>query len=304
MRYELDLHEPLGATVIGVVTSQVDQALEGLATIEGGTSPERSTEVVHDARKRAKKVRAVARAVRDAVGDEGYHAVNDAARDGARELSDVRDAQVLGETVDELLGWAKEHESIDVDRRRHQVARVEVQRRAEQATARPDLATAAGRAGDLLRLARASAEGWTVPDDLDALADGLDRTYRRGRAGWKAARRARTVEALHEWRKRVKYGWYHLRLLGPVAPEVLGDEARRFHQLADVLGDDHDLAVLACTVSADPEAWGGTQRAGELADLAGVRRRELQAAAFLLGSQLFVRKPAARLDHLERLWAS
>ena len=82
-------------------------------------------------------------------------------------------------------------------------------------------------------------------DSFQALSDGLERTYRRGRRDFRAARSEPTVEALHEWRKRAKQLWYHHSLLRPLWPPVMqavGDEA---HELSDRLGDDHDLAMLA-----------------------------------------------------------
>ena len=76
--------------------------------------------------------------------------------------------------------------------------------------------------------------------------------YARGREELHACRDDRfyagglaDVELLHEWRKRVKDLWYHAKLLEEAWPPVLqalGDEA---HALADHLGDDHDLGVLA-----------------------------------------------------------
>jgi hypothetical protein len=38
--------------------------------------------------------------------------------------------------------------------------------------------------------------------------------------------------------------WYDSRLLGETAPSILGPLARSLHALSELLGDDHDLAVL------------------------------------------------------------
>ena len=107
---------------------------------------------------------------------------------------------------------------------------------------------------------------------------------------------APTVEALHEWRKRVKDLWYHhtlLRELWPPVMQAVGDEA---HELADRLGDDHDLAVLADWVrehaEAEPEFFEAVER----------RRTELQAEAMALGERLYADKPRAYVRRLRRLW--
>jgi hypothetical protein len=72
-----------------------------------------------------------------------------------------------------------------------------------------------------------------------------------------------------------------------------GDEA---HALADRLGDDHDLAVLA--------GWAGehTDAGPELLEEVERRREALQAAAFELGARIYAEKPSAYVRRLRRLW--
>jgi CHAD domain-containing protein len=105
-----------------------------------------------------------------------------------------------------------------------------------------------------------------------------------------------SVESLHEWRKRVKELWYHHTLLRPLWPPVMqavGDEA---HELADRLGDDHDLAMLAAWVrehaQAGPEFFDAVER----------RRAELEAEAMTLGARIYADKPKAYVRRLRGLW--
>jgi CHAD domain-containing protein len=53
-----------------------------------------------------------------------------------------------------------------------------------------------------------------------------------------------TVENFHEWRKRVKYYRYQLKLLRDFWKPVMEALRREAVKLSDDLGDDHDLAVL------------------------------------------------------------
>jgi hypothetical protein len=75
--------------------------------------------------------------------------------------------------------------------------------------------------------------------------------------------------------------------------EAVGDEA---HELADRLGDDHDLAVLADWIrehtGAGPEFYNAVDR----------RRAELQAEAITLGARLYADKPKAYVRRMRRLW--
>ena len=72
-----------------------------------------------------------------------------------------------------------------------------------------------------------------------------------------------------------------------------GDEA---HELADRLGDDHDLAVLAGWVA---ENIGDGPEFFEAVDGG---RAALQADAFELGARLYAEKPSAYVRRLRRLW--
>ena len=62
----------------------------------------RSGEAVHEARKDLKKLRSALKLVRPVLGEKAYRRENERFRDVARELSDVRDAQVRAETVEGL----------------------------------------------------------------------------------------------------------------------------------------------------------------------------------------------------------
>lgn len=63
---------------------------------------------------------------------------------------------------------------------------------------------------------------------------GLERSYRRGRDGFRSLGDEPSAFALHEWRKRVKDLWYQLRLLPPVWPAVLKGPGAAAAELADL----------------------------------------------------------------------
>jgi CHAD domain-containing protein len=149
----------------------------------------------------------------------------------------------------------------------------------------------------MLKEARGRVGDWPLErDSFGAISGGLERVYRRGRRDFKAAREEPTVESLHEWRKRVKELWYHhtlLRELWPPVMQAVGDQA---HDLSDLLGDDHDLAVLAKWVRDHGDA------APEFYEAVDRRRDELQAEAFALGAVVYADKPSAFVKRLKRLW--
>ena len=137
-------------------------------------------------------------------------------------------------------------------------------------------------------------------EDFEAVEPGLRRAYRRGRRSFRTAAADPTVENLHEWRKRVKDLWYHQQLLEFVNPELMEPAADGAHHLSDLLGDDHDLAVLGDAVDeiAPPDARPALHKA------IGRRRAELQADAFKLGRRIYKEKPKAFTGRIERWFES
>ena len=77
--------------------------------------------------------------------------------------------------------------------------------------------------------------------------------YARGRGEFRTMRKRPTVDGLHEWRKRVTDLWYHASLLEAAWPKPMKALGREAHALSDLLGDDHDLGVLAERFAA--QAW-------------------------------------------------
>ena len=71
----------------------------GVRDVESGAEPE---EVVHDARKRFKKIRAVLRLVRGGIDRRVFDRENVRFRDAGRPLSEVRDVGVLVQALDRL----------------------------------------------------------------------------------------------------------------------------------------------------------------------------------------------------------
>ena len=104
---------------------------------------------------------------------------------------------------------------------------------------------------------------------------------------------------LHAWRKRVKDLWYHVRLLEPLSPGALHGYAGEAHHLSDLLGEDHDLAVLRETLLADGAVPADLDSVVTLIDH---RREQLQAEALQVGARLYVEKPKAFRRRIRAYW--
>jgi CHAD domain-containing protein len=130
----------------------------------------------------------------------------------------------------------------------------------------------------------------------------LKRIYRNGHRALAAASAEPSVANLHEWRKQAKYLWHQLQVLEPACPDALSKLANEFRELTQLLGDDHDLAVLHETVAANPKAFGGDKVLQALTRALARRRAELQQQAFLVGSHLYQDPPRVFTRRIKKYW--
>jgi CHAD domain-containing protein len=294
MSFEWKAEESAADGVRRVLRKEIKKALDSLRPSSGKAMDAD----VHDARKRFKKVRAVLKLIRPAIRPGAYQAGNDAFRDAGRPLTEVRDAQALVETLDDLA-----------KRRPAEVSQLPLRQardalKARQERVRKAVLEEQGATGEVMaavedarrRLKRLSLDekGWS------AFGRGLKQTYRRGLEAFAAATENPTTENLHEWRKRVKDFWHQLQLFHQARPEVLKGWADQAHRLADLLGDDHNLAVLRRLIEQQPREFG--ERAAELLTPMDRRRSELQAEAHTVDDEVYCHTPAVLARRLKKLW--
>ena len=290
MAYRLSIVEDVGGSVRTCAREQLDDAVAQLAG--AGDDP---ADAVHEARKDLKKTRALLRLVRPALGTSAYRQENATLRDAGRALSGERDAVALVATAEQLAErYAGRLPAEAFAELRDGLAAQGAERGGDGAAAREAvLAT--------LRDAAARVDAWPLERcDWATVVAGATRAYARGRDAFAVARADPDPELVHAWRKRAKDLWYHRRLLTPVWPEVLGAEAEEAHRLTELLGDDHDLAVLAAWIDgAAPLAPLADAERPALRALAEERGAELRAGAARLGRRLYAESPKAfarRLD--------
>ena len=256
------------------------------------TDPKR----VHQVRKHMKKLRGLIRLIRP--GFPAYRDENVAFRDAARLLSDLRDGDVLIATYDDVCAQFGD----SIDRRRYAGIRRVLTWRSKGRWASDDVRTRLAEFGDRVAAARARIPMWDIrAEGFDTLAGGIRKSYRRARRAMAVAREAPTEPNMHEWRKRVKYHWYHARLLKPVAPEVMRPHIALAERLSDGLGDIHDLFVF-------DEALDGIAARARSADIEGFRgllrrrRADLEAEAFAMGPDLLTPTAKERTEQWRPLW--
>jgi CHAD domain-containing protein len=251
-------------------------------------------EVVHETRKALKRLRALVRLLDVQLGAKRSSRASGALRDAGRRLAGARDAEVMVGTLDAL-----------VERHPKRLARSGATARLRELLAAERKRVAGGEANarelvlrDLRRL-HTRILRWKLQDDDPRAAQlGLERLYRQGRRRGRVAERHGSTQAMHAWRKRVKDLRYVAETLAeqaapsPSPSPSLRRVARDADRLGELLGTEHDLALLAEQVKRAQHVFDGERATHEdLLRLIARRRRRLRREALKLGKRLFRRAP-------------
>ncbi len=297
MAYRLKLRESL---VKGVRRIAAEQLANAAARLQGDSDPESG---VHEARKSLKRTRALLRLVRPGLGETQYRRSNDRLRDIARMLSAARDRDVVRAHLGRLT------------------------------TAKPSIAKAAGRLSVALALGSDSrtsgngagpraparnmaealvgidavrgdlAELGLHPASFETIVAGLAKSHR---SGCKALARALASpdeeEPLHDLRKAAQAYWRQMILVQQAWPEVCQARAAAAKHVADLLGQDHDVALLEGVLAA-PEAQTLTRAdRGALSRYCAARHKELRNAALPKAQLLFAERSERLGERMRYLW--
>jgi CHAD domain-containing protein len=276
-----------------MVLEQIDEAADRLEARGEGID-----EAIHEARVCLKRIRALLRLVRGEMGDHDFKAENVRFRDAGRRLSSVRDSAVIIDTFDELAGAGGIRATPDLRRMRASLIKAEGTPVAEKEEALLEVAT-------VIAAARTGVEAWHIAHKgFSALGPGLMHVYGAGRTALKIARERPTTESLHELRKQAKSLLYQIHVLEDAWPEILQSFASELKDLADLLSDHHDLAVLEAAVSAVPVNQPGGDLKDELLDLIYRNQLELRLKAMPLAERIYVEKPRAFVCRIEGYWTA
>jgi CHAD domain-containing protein len=286
--------------------AQADFAVQALESARSGGESERA---VHETRKAIKRLRTLLRLLRRELGERRYEREDAALRRIAHDLAPARDAEVALETFERLIAdGSKQLRGCDGTHRLRGALRAERDR-----ARRHLIEDAAGRHQAISELTafRARAFSWELDPVDRAVERDARRLYEQGRKGLERARRGKRphTKRMHEWRKRVKDLRYAAEALA-LAPQThaagstrkdkdtrwLKRIAELADELSELLGEEHDLAVLARWIekprtsdSQSPVRVGRRTRK-KLLKLVDKRRRKLRARTLRKGTRLYRRR--------------
>ncbi len=282
MPYRFKINEPVEKGFRRIAREQLDVALAELAATHIPPTG------VHECRKALKRLRALVRLAasplwswRGAPTDESAqrnspHAVGapGSGRD-ARDGREARDGSRYGRGV-HTGAVARAHSSGRSEKRRSRSTSIARPRPASCCSGKPrnsparDFAVAA----------------------LPRSIGGLEKSYGKARKAMKNAYSEPSDESFHALRKAVQWHWRQMSLLARAWPDEFAVRVSAARELSQMLGDDHDLAMLvAVAATADDISYEHKRcdRRAVSAPTAGIaqRRRISRGAAFCRDAKSF-----------------
>jgi CHAD domain-containing protein len=294
MAYCLQSGERVPQGIKRIVSQEIAMAIGHLS----GQGAADRDQAIHEARKNIKKIRGVLRLIQPELGDV-YPQENALFRDIGRHLSEFRDGGAMLESFDALR-----------KKYRGELAGVSLASIRRGLVARKKQTEKQAHVGEVLSTMVTALDGsaarvsaWPLAKDgFSAIVPGLEATFRRGQKAMARARKHQRPENFHDWRKRVKEHWYHVRLLEGLWNHAMEAYEKRLKELETCLGEDHNLVVLQDKVMAEPDFYGKAPETRLLASLIDKYTEELRGSALPLGARIYEEKPGRFKRRVHRLW--
>lgn len=254
-------------------------------------------QVIHQVRKRCKKLRGLIRLVRPVLGKR-YAQENEAFRDAAGRLSALRDAFVQIEVYDRLM----EQYASPMQRDACSVVRQQLALRRDQIDPQ-EINRCLAEARQRLADAQSRASKWKLScSGFDAWAGGFAKTHAGARLSLRACSKEPSTPALHDWRKHIKYHGYQTRLIAGICPELLKPYVKVLDALGESLGDDHNLAVLQESIQTIPTEPANRIDVEAFVSVLNQRRQMIQQTAIPQGQRIFAESSKAFMTRLNKYW--
>jgi CHAD domain-containing protein len=296
MAYRIDIDKPLESEVRRIASAQLSSAADLLEH-----QPEGPHTAIHDARRHIKRTRALYRLIASEASDF-VSTENKRLREIARDLSHLRDTAALAETTAYLASETEHKESVSAIKH---LGRAMKTRRDEMAIgeeAEAELADAATR----LREAENATEGLHLPGNgkqaIACVAAGWRKTGKRARKALDSCQDAEDEVPFHDLRKRSQDRWMHSALLRKLWPAAMISVQKQTKALVDLLGHEHDLAVLNDHLASPEHTRKNEQEQQSILQSIAAQRQKLQQASRDAGGEIYGDKPKKDDAVIRTLW--
>ena len=294
MSYRLDPALPTSETLRVVALAELDIAHTALA------SPGDRHIGVHSARKCFKRLRSLLLLARPGMPEPVFASLSSRIARIGKGLAAARDAHAL---LDALKTLERNTEP-GLGERPIDGLRTWLQERRQAAERNLEKSSASDALQMLLDLRPRLARLVVYPDDFAPLSKGLESCYQDARRQFKAAFSSNDSNQLHQWRKGVQQHRRQMQLLTSCWPSELGARAQSARGLSQLLGDDHDIAMLMHLVSAPTMTFGDPEEVSGFRKRCKMRLKVLRKAAKISGNRLFIEKPDPFVSRIRAYWTT
>jgi hypothetical protein len=291
MAFRFRLDEPIEKGFRRIGMEQIERARRQLRA-----NADPATEI-HEARKCMKRIRALLRLGRDSLGDAVFHAENAHFRTIAGTLSSARDSHVIVATIVKLEAEPRSQAASQALAHLKEIVLAE----SSETSAHAALERAEAEAG-LERALQRFRRLRFAPDTFATLEQGLVHNCRKAQARRDVAYAERSDEAFHNWRKRVQTHWRHMALLSRAWPALFEAEIDAARRLSQMLGDDHDLALLRIRLATLAPDTFPAAAAEQIEGLIVARQAALRRAAKPQSDVIFAERPKAHGRRISGIW--
>jgi CHAD domain-containing protein len=287
MAYRFKLKESLSRGVRRVGSEQFELAERHLRDAADPVSS------IHETRKCVKRLRALLRLVRAGIGEKPYQHENRELQQIGRLLSPARDREVMRETLDKLETRLSGNRRIIADRLRDHLDQ----------TLRQETDEIHGKVlSSLGRAKRRFAQIKVQNGGFDVLEAGLHATYRKGRRALAQAQMEPDDEAFHDLRKSVQQHWRQMLLVSRAWPEMCRARASAARDIAQILGEEHDHAVLAAFADTHRNNGLAAEEIDIIHQDCRARQLELRNLALPMARRLFAERPRHFAHQMAASW--
>ncbi|MDN3671059.1 CHAD domain-containing protein [Echinicola jeungdonensis] len=288
----INIAEPFEQGWKRIILEQVDYAIKQLKENED------RHDAIHEVRKVFKKVRAALRLVRSDI--KYYKKENVFFRDQGRLISKIRDYSSIQEALAKL-----EESNTQI---KHQptfnsllMGIVERREALEEEVLKKDHTL--DRLRESLEKKQKEINSWPVKiKGFKTIGKGIKKVYKRGMKASNKARSSRRSTDFHEWRKRAKYLQYQLLMLKPLWPDFMDAWSNEIHDLTDLLGLDHDLALLEWFIKEDEMVFPSKAEEEWFYNQLHQAQKEIRVKAILQGKRCYSEDTDQLLNRLENYW--
>ena len=292
LSFSLDPAVPMSEAVRRVACAEIDAAYAAPA------SPPDRHRGVHDARKCLKRLRSLLVLIRPGLPEPVFLSLTDRLRTIARGLAPARDAHALLDAIDKLD---------DEPRARGSIARSgpcapgctaagKRRRGASRATPRPTLCAACSRSGRPWPTSRSiptpssrSPRACANPIAAGAKPSPMPLTAAATRTSTSGGRRCSTIGAT-------------CNCSTPCWPSELSARVEASRDLSQVLGDDHDIALVRQLVSAPTMVFASPEDTAAFLKRCRTRHKALRREAQTRGARLFAERSRPFVERIEAYW--